>query len=95
MSLLVIGGTGTIGGGVVQGLLSKGVNVKVLTRSAEKAKALPKGVVGAIGQLSDPASLSAAMQGVEKLFLLTPLSPTEGQDGVTAVKAAKQAVVVQ
>ena len=93
MSILVIGGTGNVGSQVVRGLLSKGASIRVLILSADKGKSLPKGAVGVVGNLNNPASLLPAMQGVEKVFLLLPLSPTEGQDGVAAVKVAKEAGV--
>jgi len=38
MRHLVLGGTGTVGSLVVSGLLEKGEKVKVLTRTAERAK---------------------------------------------------------
>ena len=37
MNILVIGGTGLVGSHVVQGLVAKGEQVHVLTRSADKA----------------------------------------------------------
>lgn len=93
MNILVIGGTGTVGSLVVQGLLSRGGNVRVLTRSPEKSKALPKGAQGVVGDLKDPSSLPQAMQGIERVFLITPLSPTEAEEGINAVTAAKAAGV--
>jgi uncharacterized protein YbjT (DUF2867 family) len=46
MRHLVLGGTGAVGGLVVQGLRAKGEAVRVVTRSAERVAAVPKGVVG-------------------------------------------------
>ena len=37
--ILVIGGTGTVGGATVAELLKRGAEVSVMTRSAEKARA--------------------------------------------------------
>jgi uncharacterized protein YbjT (DUF2867 family) len=42
MRHLVMGGTGTVGSLVVEGLLKKGESVRVLTRDAGKAKTQPK-----------------------------------------------------
>jgi uncharacterized protein YbjT (DUF2867 family) len=41
MSILVIGGTGTVGSHVVRDLLTNGEQVHVLTHSVDKADVLP------------------------------------------------------
>jgi uncharacterized protein YbjT (DUF2867 family) len=93
MSILVIGGTGTVGSEVVARLLEAGAETRVLVRSPEKAKSLPAGAKAAAGSLEDIASLSAAMEGVDGIFLITPLGPLETAMGITAVRAAQQAAV--
>ena len=93
MSILVTGGTGTVGSQVVRRLVERGQHVSVLVRSTGTAKALPAGAQGIAGDLQDPGSLSKAMQGVERVFLLTPLSPIEADLGIAAVKVAKAAGV--
>lgn len=90
MSILVIGGTGMVGSHVVRGLLAKGEAVRVLTRSADKADALPLGARGVIGDLQKPETLRWAMKGIDRVFLVTPLSPTETEEGVAAVAAANR-----
>jgi uncharacterized protein YbjT (DUF2867 family) len=57
MSILVIGGTGMVGGHVVRGLLTKGEAVHVLTRSADKADIIPLGANDIIGDLHKPETL--------------------------------------
>ena len=57
MNILVIGGTGMIGSYVLQGLLAKGEQVHVLTRSAGKADVPPRGASGIIGDLRKPETL--------------------------------------
>ena len=93
MSILVIGGTGTVGSEVVARLLEAGVDTRVLVRSPNKAKSLPAGAKTVAGNLEDIASLSAAMQGAEGVFMITPLGPLETVMGITAVRAAQQASV--
>lgn len=93
MSILVIGGTGTVGSYVVRDLLSKGEQVHVLTRSADKADVLPLGAHGIIGDLRKPETLRWAMKGIDRVFLITPLSPTETEEGLVAVAAANRAGV--
>ena len=91
MRVLVIGGTGNVGSQVTQGLLQAGAAVRVLTRSPDKLGSLPEGVEGVIGDLTAPASLPAALQGVDAVFLVTALSQTETHEGLAAVEAAKAA----
>ncbi len=93
MSILVIGGTGTVGSEVVSQLLEKGVDTRVLVRCADKAKSLPIGAKSAVGSLEEIASLSTAMKGVEGVFVLAPLGPRETEMGIMAVRAAQQAIV--
>lgn len=91
MTVLVIGGTGTVGGEIVRRLATEGAPVRVMVRSAEKAAALPGSVEGVVGDLARPESLGQAFAGADTVFLLTPLSETETQEGLAAVDAAKAA----
>ncbi|MGO9242841.1 MAG: SDR family oxidoreductase [Bryobacteraceae bacterium] len=91
--ILVIGGTGTVGSATVRELLRRGAEVSVMTRSAEKARALPAGVTGVVGSMQQPESLPAVFLGIEKLFLITPLDRDEIQQGIDAVDAAAAAGV--
>jgi uncharacterized protein YbjT (DUF2867 family) len=93
MSILVIGGTGLVGSHVVQGLLAKGEQVHVLTRSADKADVLPLGASGIIGNLRKPETLRCAMKGIDRVCLVSPLSPTETEEGLATVAAANRAGV--
>ncbi len=93
MRVLVTGGTGTVGSQVVTGLIAAGVEPRVLTRSAEKVAALPRGAVGVVGDFSDPEALPDALDGVERMFLLNALSPTETQESLAGFEAAKEAGV--
>jgi uncharacterized protein YbjT (DUF2867 family) len=93
MSILVIGGTGLVGSHVVQGLVAKGEQVHVLTRSADKADGFPLGASGIIGDLHKPETLRWAMRGIDRVFLVTPLSPTETEEGLAVVAAANRAGV--
>jgi uncharacterized protein YbjT (DUF2867 family) len=93
MTILVTGGTGTVGSHVTARLASGGHDTRVLTRSPEKAAALPAGAAGVVGSLSEPFSLAPAFEGVGRLFLLTPLAQDEVDQGLAAVEAAKEAGV--
>jgi len=89
MKVLVLGATGSVGSAVVQALLQGGASVAALTRSAEKAKALPAGVEGRIGDLNDPYNVAASFKGVDAVFLLNAVSATETQEGLFALECAK------
>lgn len=94
MSYLILGGTGTVGSAVVDELLDRGGrDLRVMTRSEEKAASLPQGVEGVIGDLLDPTSFEGTFRGTERLFLLNAVAPTELQEGLFAVQEAKRAGV--
>jgi uncharacterized protein YbjT (DUF2867 family) len=91
MSILVVGGTGTVGSQIVSRLLDQGDEVRVMTHSADKLATMPADVAGVVGDLSDPPSLQRAFGGVESLVLITAVHPDETARGQFAVKAAKKA----
>jgi uncharacterized protein YbjT (DUF2867 family) len=64
--VLVVGGTGMLGGQVVSALLSRGKRVRALVRPTSDAKGLEEaGVEIARGDMMDPASLLQAMDGAD------------------------------
>jgi uncharacterized protein YbjT (DUF2867 family) len=94
MTHLILGGTGTVGSAVVRALLEKGQTVRVLTRSAEKAKALPAGVTGVVGDLLDPSTYGTVFtRDLDGVFLLNAVAPSELQEGLSALHEAKRAGV--
>jgi len=90
MRHLVLGGTGTVGSLVVSGLLEKGEKVKVLTRTAERAKSLPKGVEPVIGDLTKPETYDGIFRDYDSLFLLTANGPSDLLEGLAAVAEARR-----
>ncbi len=95
MKILVLGGTGTVGSAVVPALVAKGHAVRVMTRSAEKARSAPEGIEARVGDLADPMGLGMAFDGIEAVFLLNAVSPTETQEGLAALNWAKTAGAVK
>jgi len=87
--ILVTGATGHIGRELVPQLEKTGQPVRVLVRDARKVAHLDPCVERAVGDLNNPETLIAAMQGVERVFLVT----FETQQDVNVLKAAKQAGV--
>ncbi|HEX8700525.1 MAG TPA: SDR family oxidoreductase [Myxococcaceae bacterium] len=89
--ILVTGATGTIGSSTVKALKAKGARFKVAVRNPEKAKDL--GVETVAFDFDKPETFGPALQGVEKLFLLTPTSDKQDQHAKSLVDAAKKAGV--
>jgi uncharacterized protein YbjT (DUF2867 family) len=90
MKVLVIGGTGNVGGAVVTGLLKRGAEVSVLARKQPDAAKVPAGVEVAIGDLLDPVSVKKALDGVDKLFLLNAVVTDELTQALIAYGMAKR-----
>ncbi len=88
MSVLVLGGTGTVGSQVVRELVAKKVPVRVLTRSEEKAAKLPKGADPVIGDLLKPETIKTIFKGADGVLLLNTVSSTECTEGLLAVNGA-------
>ena len=66
---LVTGGTGFVGAHVVRALLARGRSVRCLVRASSRRtnlEGLPVEII--TGDVTDPASLSAAMAGIETVY---------------------------
>ena len=90
--ILVVGGTGTVGGEVVRGLKAAGTPFRALVRDPARAG----GIAGAevvTGDLLRPETLPPALAGVEKVFLLTPLHLDQGRMKANLIDAAAAAGV--
>ena len=69
--ILVTGATGTVGRQVVSELLARGHAVRALTRDAARAGVFPAGVEVVQVDLTEPESLTAALEGITGLHLIT------------------------
>src|SRR5512143_2211684 len=93
MTILVIGGTGTVGSQVVRELRARNAVVRVLTRNADKAKGLPGGAEGVIGDLLDPGTVRSVFKGIDSVFMLLAVSATETHEGLMAVNGMRMSGV--
>lgn len=96
MNVLVVGATGRNSGLVVPELTRRGVAVRAMVRRADqKAGALAAGSQEAVvADLRDPASLAAAVDGVDGVFHVNPaFAADEAAMGVSMVRAARAAGV--
>ena len=92
MTILVIGSTGAVGSLVVKGLAESGATVRALARDPAKLKA-PAGVQPVRGDLTDMASMRAALQGIDTLFLLNAVTPDEATQALLTLDLAQEAGV--
>ena len=88
MKILVTGGTGTVGSQVVNELIKRKAEVTVLTRKAKSEVNLPKGVNYMQGDLLNPETVRNMCNGMDALFLLLAVSPTETHEGLMALNGA-------
>jgi len=91
MRILVIGGTGKVGSALAGELAQRGVEVRVMSRTAGPASR--GGVETVAGDMTRPDSLPEAFAGVDRCYLLTPLAQDEAEQGLNAVEAARRAGV--
>lgn len=92
MTVLVTGANGTVGRQVVEQLVKRGADVRALVRDPAKAN-FPAGVGVVQGDLLDPDSVRAAVQGVSTLFLLNAVAPDEFTQALIALNVAREAGV--
>lgn len=90
--VLVTGATGNTGSSLVPKLRKAGVDVRAFVRNAAKAQALKdQGVEVVLGDLDRPETIGPAVQGVDKIYLLTWNGPTQEQQVYNVLNAAKKA----
>lgn len=90
--ILVTGATGTVGGYLVQQLCGQSHPVRALVRSQEKADSL-RGYdcETAIGSYEDAPSLHRALEGVDRLFLLSAGGEQMAEQELVMVRAVQRA----
>jgi uncharacterized protein YbjT (DUF2867 family) len=102
MKLLVVGGTGTLGRQIVRRALDEGHEVQCLVRSFQRAAFLREwGAQLFRGNLCQPESLAAALEGIEVVIDAATARPSDTaekvdwQGKVNLIKAAKAANIQQ
>ena len=89
MTILVTGATGRVGRKVVQQLVTRRTDVRVLVRDPAKAK-FPAGVEVVQGDLLDIDALRTAFTGVNTLFLLNAVAGDEFTQALIALNIARE-----
>ncbi len=90
--ILVLGATGTTGGEVARQLIAAGARPRLLVRNPDKARAQQAQAEIVAGDLERPDSLAPAMNGIEKLYLVSG-GGNGPQLEANAIDAAKKAGV--
>ena len=92
--ILVTGATGRTGRETVKALVSRGAQVRAFIRNPDDGTVIQgAGVEIVVGDLEKPESVDAALQDVEKVFLLSPEGPRMAELHGNFAKAAKRAGV--
>lgn len=89
-SILVLGGTGLMGREVLAALRRRGAGARVLVRDPSRLATLD-GLEVVEGDLRDPASVRAAMAGVDVVFHISPHEADEVELTRTVVDACEAA----
>lgn len=89
MTILVTGATGRVGRHVVDQLISRDADFRVLTRDPAHA-GFPAGVNVIQGDLLDIGSLRAAFSGISTLFLLNAVSADEFTQAIITLNIARE-----
>jgi uncharacterized protein YbjT (DUF2867 family) len=93
-TVLVTGATGNVGSRVIQELRGRGVPVRAFVRDARQASAaLGPDVDLAVGDFAEPASIRAALDGIDVLFLACANLPPQIGYERNVIDAAAQAGV--
>jgi uncharacterized protein YbjT (DUF2867 family) len=89
--ILITGATGNTGSGLVPALRSAGVDVRAFVRDESKAQPLKDmGVEIVVGDLDQPQTIDPAVEGVDKIYLLTWNGPSQAQQAQNVIEAAKR-----
>ena len=86
--ILVTGATGNVASILIPMLLQSGQQVRALVHEEAKSQGLrDQGAEVVVADLEKPATLDAAVVGVDKIYLLVSNSPNGGQHGINLIDA--------
>ena len=92
--ILITGATGNNGQELVRQLTAMGQRVRAFVRNpAEAARLTGPNIELAVGDFDRPETLDAALQGVEKTFLLTPVAERSIHWQTAFIESAQRARV--
>lgn len=90
--ILLTGITGNNGGATARALVEKGVKFRALVRNLDKASDwADQGVELVKGDLEDPVSVRAALEGIDRAVLILPNGEDQERLELSFIETAKQA----
>jgi uncharacterized protein YbjT (DUF2867 family) len=93
-TILVTGATGNVGSAVVGELGDRGLPVRAFVRDPDRAAAvLGPDVALAVGDFAEPASIRAALDGIDAVFLACGNVPPQVEYETRVIDAAARAGV--
>jgi uncharacterized protein YbjT (DUF2867 family) len=94
--ILVTGATGNVGSELVRQLVAAGHEVRALVHNEAQASRLPSEKVKIVlGDYAKPATLDAALSGVDAVYALTPIAEAATAWMTAIIDAAKRAGVAR
>ena len=92
--ILVTGATGMFGGGITAELAARGAAVRTMTSNPDRVSELGRpGVEPVVADMDRPETLAAAVDGVETVFLVSPMDDRVREREGNVLAAAQQAGV--
>lgn len=89
-TILVTGATTQLASMLIGELVSRGHAARALVRAADFSASFMAPIDVAVGELTDPPSLASAMDGADRLLLLSQPHPDEVQMTRNAIEAARR-----
>jgi uncharacterized protein YbjT (DUF2867 family) len=88
--ILITGATGKVGSALLENLGNADTELRALVRDESEAQALrERGVEVTLGDFLEPETLRPALEGVNTVFLLTPIHPQQVSQATNVIQAAK------
>jgi uncharacterized protein YbjT (DUF2867 family) len=88
-TILVTGASGNIGSALVGALTARGADYRIGTRTPQSFDAGR----AVRFDFDDPSTMEPALEGIDRVFILTPFDPQLGERAVRAIDAARRAGV--
>ncbi|MDA1349652.1 MAG: SDR family oxidoreductase [Chloroflexi bacterium] len=90
--ILVTGATGNVASLLVPALLKSGESIRALVRDESKAQSLRElGAEVVVADMEQADTLGPALDGVDRVYLISDNGPTGAKQAINVIEAAKQA----